>query len=114
MHASAHAAQHPRTKQNEGPADDCFFVNHSSWRSCSPRSSTRTKQDKGLADVFLLNLMQVNSPILSHLPLRFYDVAVAMKNAKVTPPGGTGEFSHHYQTTFDRQVEGGGLSCQRA
>ncbi|PSC75746.1 hard-surface induced 5 [Micractinium conductrix] len=47
---------------------------------------------------------QVNSPILSHLPHRFYDVAVAMKNAKVTPPGGTGEFSHHYQTTFDRYL----------
>lgn len=33
---------------------------------------------------------------------RFYDVAVSLHNAKVTPPDGNGIFSHHYESTMTK------------
>ena len=37
-----------------------------------------------------------NSPI-SALPRRFYEAAAALRNAKVTPPGGSGYYSHNFE-----------------
>lgn len=43
--------------------------------------------------------------LISALPSRrFYAAAAALRNAKVTPPGGDGYWSHHYESTFDKYL----------
>lgn len=45
-----------------------------------------------------------NSPIGSFMSSKFYDTAVSLHNGKVTPPGGNGIFSHHYETTMTKYL----------